>query len=91
MVTPPAADLIQWHKEQACPLGLLQQGLAAGAAGDRVAQRTGQPVQHRGLQQEGAQLLILAVEHLLGQEVQHVAVAAGERRHEAGHILLTAQ
>ena len=91
VVAPPAADLIQRHQEQSRPLHLLQQRLAARAAGHRVTQRAGQPLQHRGLQQERAHLLALPLEHLLGQVVQHVAVAAGERRHEPGHIVLPAQ
>ena len=91
VVAPPAADLIQRHQEQPRLLHLLQQRLAAGAAGHRVAQRAGQPLQHRSLQQERAHLLALPLEHLPGQEVQHVAVAAGERRHEPGDIVLPAQ
>ena len=39
VVAPPAAHLIQRHHEQPRPLHLLQQRLAAGAAGDRIAQR----------------------------------------------------
>ena len=91
VVAPPAAHLIQRHQEQAGPLDLLQHRLAVGPAGDRIAQRPGQPVQHRGLQQERAQLLALALEHLLGQVVQHVTVAAAEGRHEPGGIGLPAQ
>ena len=91
VVAPPAAHLIQWHQEQAVLLHLLQQRLAPRAAGDRVAQRAGQPLQHRGLHQEGAHRPGLAFQHLLGQEVQHIAVTAGERRHEPGDISLAAQ
>ena len=38
VVAPPAAHLIQRHKEQVRLLYLLQHYLATGAAGDRVAQ-----------------------------------------------------
>ena len=58
VVAPPAAHLIQWHQEQPRPLHPLQQRLATGAAGDRVAQLAGQPLQHRGLQHEVAHLLV---------------------------------
>ena len=91
VITPPAAHLIQRQQEQAGLLDRLQHRLAAGPAGDRIAQLPGQPLQHRGFQQEGAHLLALPLEHLLGQEVQHVAVGAGERCHEPGNIGLPAQ
>jgi hypothetical protein len=91
VVAPPAAHLIQRHQEQAGPLHPLQHRLAVGPAGDRITQPAGQAFQHRGFQQEGAQLLLLAVQHLLGQVVQDIAVAAAERRHEPGGIRLPRQ
>ena len=91
VIAPPAAHLVQRHQEQARPLHLLQQRLAALAAGNRVAQRAGQPLQHRGLQQERPYVLALLFEDLLGQVVQDVPVAAGERGHESGGIVLSAQ
>ena len=78
VVAPPAAHLIQRHHEQPRRLDLLQQRLAAGAAGDRIAQRAGQPLQHRGLQQKRAHRPALPFQHLLGQVIQHITVAAGE-------------
>ena len=60
MVAPPAAHLIQRNQEQSRLLHLLQQRLAARLAGDRIAQVTAEPLQYRGLQQEGAHLLGLA-------------------------------
>ena len=86
MVTPPAANLIQRHQEQACLLNLLQHGLAIVPAGDRIAQPAAEAFQHRGFQQELAHLLRLAVEHFSGQIVQDVAVAAAEGRHEPGDV-----
>ena len=91
VVAPPAAHLIQRYQEQAGPLYPLQHRLAVGAAGDRITQPAGQAFQQRGFQQEGAQLLVLAVQHLLGQVVQDIAVAAAERRHEPGGIRLPRQ
>ena len=91
VVAPPAAHLIQRDQEQPRPFGLLEQRLAALAAGDGVAQRAAEPVEHRRLEQERAQLLVLPVEHLFGQVVQDVPVAAGERGHEAGRIVVPAQ
>ena len=91
MVAPPAAHLIQRDQEQARLFRFLEKGPAALAAGDGVAQGTAEPVEYRGLQQEGAQLLVLLLEHLFGQVVEDVAVAAGERGHEGGGIGLSAQ
>ena len=66
VVTPPAAHLIERQQEQAGLLHLLQQGLAAPAAGDGVAQPAAEPLQHRRLQQERLQLLGLALQYFLG-------------------------
>ncbi len=91
VVAPPAAHRVQRRQEQVSPLGLLQQPLAVAAATDGITQRSRQPLQHRGLQQKPDQVIRLAVQHLLGQEVQHIAVAAGERRHKPGHVGLSPQ
>ena len=91
MVAPPAAHLIQRDQEEAGPLRLLQQRLAALAAGDSIAQRAAEPVEHRRLEQEDPHLLVLPLEHLLSQIVKNVAMAAGEGRNEPGHIVLPAQ
>ncbi len=90
VVAPPAAHLVQRQQEQAGPLDRLQHRLAIGAAGDGVAQLSRQPLQHRCLQQEPAHLVLLAVQHLPGQVVQDVTVAAAKRGHEPGHVGLTA-
>ena len=91
VVTPPAAHLIQRHHEQPGPFNLFQQRLAAGPAGDRVAQLPRQPLQDRGLKQKLTHLARLPLEHLLGQVVQDVAVAAGERGDEAVDVVVAAQ
>ena len=56
VVTPPAAHLVQRDHEQPGPFGLLQQRLAARPAGDGVTQRAAEPLEHRGLEQERADL-----------------------------------
>jgi hypothetical protein len=78
--------LVQRHQEQVRPLDGLQQPLAVAAAGDGVAQRPTEPLQHRRRQQELPNLVGLAVQHLLGEVVQHEAVAAGEPLHEPGRV-----
>jgi hypothetical protein len=89
VVAPPAAHLVQRDQEQVRPLHPLQHRLAVGPARDRLAQLRRQPIQHRRLQQEPAQLSRLPVEHLLGQVVQHVPVAAGEGRQEPIRVGVT--
>ena len=86
VVAPPAPHLVQRVQEQVGPLGLLEQLLAVGPAGHRGTQRPRQPLQDRGLQQKGPQRLGLAVQHLLGQVVEHEAVAAGEPGHEGADV-----
>jgi hypothetical protein len=91
VVAPPGAHLVQGNHEEPGPFGLLQQRLAARPAGDGITQRAAEPLKHRGLQQERAYLPGLVLEHLLGQEVQDEAVAAGERGREPDGIGLPAQ
>ena len=53
VVAVPLAAVVERDQEQVAPVQRLQDRLAAGAPGDGIAQRTAQPVQDRGLQQEG--------------------------------------
>ena len=53
-------------------------GRCRTSAGDRVAERAGQPLEDRGVEQEGADLVGLPVEHLLDEVVHDVPVVAGE-------------
>ena len=78
VIAHPLAAVVEGHDEQVAPLQRLQHGFAAFLPGDGIAQRAAQPVQDRGLQQEGAHAFRLAQKHLLHQVVQHEAVAAGE-------------
>ncbi len=87
VVTVPLALLVQGDQEQ---IGLLQRrqgGRAVVAAGEGVAQRTGEALQDGGLEQEGLYRWGLAPQYLLGQIVQHIAVAAGKGAHKAGHVV----
>ena len=61
------------------------------ATGDRVTQRPGQPVEHRGLQQEAANRVGLVPQHLLDQVVDDVAVVAGEAGDEAAGVLASVE
>jgi hypothetical protein len=91
VIPPPAPHLVQRVQEQVGPLGPLQQRLAVDPSGHRITQRPRQPLQDRGLQQKGPQLLGLAVQHLRGQVVQHIAVAAREPLHNGADVVLALQ
>ena len=56
-------------------------------AGDGIAQRTAQPVQDRGLQQEVLDRVGLPLQHLLDQVVDDVPVVSGEAGDEAGDVV----
>jgi hypothetical protein len=64
---------------------------AVGPSRHRGTQRPRQPLQDRGLQQEDAQRLGLAVQHLLGQVIEDEAVAAGEPGHEGADVVVAPQ
>ena len=88
MIAIPAAIVVQGHDKEVAPLQPLEHLLAVRTApGDGVAERAGEPGEDRGLEQEGLDLLRLAREHLLDQEVQDEAVGAREGPDEAIHIL----
>ena len=82
VVAPPLPLVVERDHEEVRPLERLQLLLAVGAAGDRVAQRAGQVVEDRGVEQERPDVLGLAVEHLVDEVVEDEAVAAGERLDE---------
>ena len=54
VVAVPEAAIVERDEEQVRPIELLEHRLAAAAAGHRVAQRPGEPVQDRGLEQEAS-------------------------------------
>ena len=82
VVAVPAAGVVEWDQEQVGAVQVLQHLLALGVPGDGRAQRSAQPVQDAGLEQEVAHRLRLAAQHLLDQVVHDVAVVAGEGRDE---------
>ena len=83
---PPAA-VIKRDQEQVLPLQRRQLGLTAVLAGNGIAQRAAQPVQDGGLQQEVLDMLGLALQDLLGQEIDDVPVIPGEAVDERGDVL----
>src|SRR5207344_2311740 len=83
----PLAAVVERDQEQVSPLQRRQLGLAAVLAGDGIAQRAAQPVQDGGLQQELLYMPGLALQDLLGQEVDDVPVIPGEAVDERGDVL----
>ena len=78
VVAIPLAAVIQRDHEQVPPVQRLQHCLAAPLPGDRIAQRTAQPAQDRGLQQERLDTIGLTLQHLLDQVVDDVTIIARE-------------
>ena len=91
VVAVPAADAVQRDEEQVGPVQMLEHVLTVGVAGDDFAQRSAQPVQDGGLQQEVAHRRRLSAEHLLDQVVHDVAVVAGESIDECCGVGTSAQ
>ena len=91
VVAVPAAVVVERDEEQVLPVQRWQHGPPVGPAGDRVAERAGEPVQDRGLEQEGAHVRRLAVEHLVGEVVDDESVVAGEARDEPGPVVSVLQ
>jgi hypothetical protein len=90
VVVPPAA-IVERDQEPVRAVERLQHRLAAVPAGDGVAQRVRQPVQDRGPQEEAADRLGLALQDLLDQVVDDVAVVSGEAGDEAGGVVAALQ
>ena len=65
VVAEPLPLVVERDHEQVRPLEGLQHLLAVAAAGERVAQRTGQLSQHRGVEQERPDVVGLAAQHLV--------------------------
>ena len=87
VVAVPGALRVERDDEEVAALEVLQHPGAVGAAGDRVAQGAGEPVEDGGAEQEVADLGGLAGQHLVGEVVDDEPVAAGERLDEAGDLV----
>jgi hypothetical protein len=87
----PAPLGVERHEEQARPFEPVEHPRRPLSARDRVAERAGQPFQHRGAQQELAHLVGLAVQHLEAEVVDHRPVVAGERGDEVVRVLASPQ
>jgi len=86
MVAIPLALLVEGHQKEVVPFRLLKQRLRLAAAGHRRTQWGTEPLEQRGLEQEALHGFWLAAQHLLGQEVNQVAMAAAEAGQNLVHI-----
>ena len=87
VVAVPVPAIVERDEEEVRPIEPLEHRLPAAAAGDGVAQRPGEPIEDRGLEQEVADLVGLALEHLLGEVVDDEAVVAGEVLDEPADVV----
>ena len=87
VVAVPGPVVVERYHEQVVALEGLEHRLPVGAARDRVAQRTGQLAEHRGVQQEPAEPVGQPTEHLLDQVVEDEAMAPGERLDEPRDVV----
>src|SRR5688500_10367484 len=69
VVAVPGAVRVERNEEEVAALEVLEHAGAVGTAGDGVAERTGEPVEHSGAEQEVADLARLSGKDLVGQVV----------------------
>ena len=79
VIAVPAAPVVERDEEQVGPLERLEHRRPAGPAGDRVAQRAGEPVEDRRSGAGSPAIGVgLPLEDLVGEVVDDVAVVARE-------------
>ena len=91
VVAKPRSLRVQRHHERARVLQLAQDPLRPRAPGQPVGQRTAHPLQYRGPQQQPADLLRLALEHLGQQVLGHRALTAREAGRQALRVRIPRQ
>src|SRR5215831_9753429 len=91
VIAIPLPLVIQRNEKEIAPLQGRQECAAICLAGNSVAQWTTQPVEDRGLKQEGTDRFGLALQDLFNQVVHYVPVVSSERLDESVNVLLTLQ
>ena len=87
VVAVPLAAVVQRDQEQVVPVEGLQHGPTAVLPGEGVAQGAVHPVEDGGLQQERLDVVRLALQDLLDEVVDDVAVVAREAGDEGGDVV----
>ena len=88
VIAVPLPLTVQGHDEEIGALEVFQGLLPRIPLHEGITERAAEPVENGGPQEEGLDALGLMTQDLLGQVVQHKAVAAGKRTDETGDILL---
>ncbi len=88
MITIPLAVIIERHDKEVASFQCFQSCITVLLAGDGIAERTMQLIEHRGLEQEVPDTIGLTLQNLFDQIVHDLAVVAGEGPDEAGNILV---
>ncbi|MEZ5298441.1 MAG: hypothetical protein R2697_19860 [Ilumatobacteraceae bacterium] len=92
MVIPvPLASVVEGDDEQVRTVELFEHPLAVAVAGEFVAQRSAQPIEHRCRQQEAPHRGRLVIEHLVDEVVEDEPIVAGETAHERGGVVTIAE
>jgi hypothetical protein len=87
MVAKPVASIVERNDEQVSSLQSLQQRVASLLAGDGIAQRTTQPLENGGLEQEAPDTFGLTLQDLFDQIVHDVPVVSSESPDEPSNVL----
>lgn len=87
VVAVPLPLVVERDEEHVVPVQLFEHLMPVRPSGERIAERTGEPVQDRGGEQELTHVLRQAAEHLLNQVVQDKPVASCEGLDESGCLV----
>ena len=87
VVAPPLPAVIERHQEKPGAFELDELRGRAGSARHRVAERPVEPLEDGRLQQEVADGIALARQHLVGEVVDDEAVVTGEPGHDRARIV----
>src|SRR5258707_9221137 len=91
VIAIPVALVIQRNDKVVAALQSRQPRGAFLLAGDGIAERTTQPVENGGLEQEAADRCALTLQDLFDQIVHDVPMISGECPDEPGNILMALQ
>jgi hypothetical protein len=87
VIPVPLAPSVERNQKEIPSIEVLQRGLATIQSGDRIAQRTGQPIEDARPQEESAHVRGLSLEHFLREVVDNETIVSRETRDEVVHIV----